>query len=79
MKRGNKLILFLVVLFLAVEALISLKPTGLVATSIGIINQAEAAMYEDNMNDIIFFNCIIIRDCWLVSVLFIIDKPDLLF
>jgi len=54
MKQGNKLILFLVVLFIVIEALISLRPTGLVATSVGIIKQAEAVMYEDNRNDIIF-------------------------
>lgn len=54
MKPGNKLILFLVVLFLVIEALISLKPTGLVVTSVGIVNQAEAVMYEENKNDIIF-------------------------
>jgi hypothetical protein len=54
MKQGNKLILFLVFLFLAIEALLSLKPTGMVATSVGIINQAEAVMYEYNRNDIIF-------------------------
>ena len=54
MKQGNKLILFLVVLFLAIEALISLKPTGLVTTSVSITSQAEAMMYEHNKNDIIF-------------------------
>ncbi len=64
MKRGNKLIVFMVVLLIVIEALLTLKPTGLVATAVGIVNQAEAVMYEDNVNDTIFQIALIPNGNW---------------